>query len=332
LISEKRGQPPRVIEVRDAVREDAPAACEVIRRSISELCEADHRNAPEILRRWLANKTPEIVGWRIMKPGNSVLVALDDDSILAVGSVTDAGEINLNYISPDARFRGVSRAVVTALEARALERGADRRTLLSTETAHRFYESVGYIEDGAPQGRFGTASSYPMSKRLPGHADRRPMVAQDARNGGVRLVRLQPVVDELPADFDTVRAEARAEGYRFLDRLASDWGSGAMRFDRPGEVLLAAYSDGVLAAIGGITIDPIVPDALRMRRFYVRPAFRRTGIGGEIAQALLKSARSIRVVTLNAAVESVPFWEALGFVSQARDGHTHVWRQAEPKR
>ena len=67
-------------------------------------------------------------------------------------------------------------------------------------------------------------------------------------------------------------------------RLASDWASGAMRFDRPGEALLAAYSEGVLAAIGGITIDPIVPDALRMRRFYVRPAFRRTGIGGEIAQ------------------------------------------------
>jgi len=41
--------------------------------------------------------------------GNSVLVAVDDDSILAGGSVTDAGEINLNYISPDARFRGVSR-------------------------------------------------------------------------------------------------------------------------------------------------------------------------------------------------------------------------------
>ena len=56
--------------------------------------------------------------------------------------------------------------------------------------------------------------------------------------------------------------------------------------------------EGVLAAIGGITIDPIVPDALRMRRFYVRPAFRRTGIRGEIAQALLKSARSIPLVTL----------------------------------
>jgi GNAT superfamily N-acetyltransferase len=75
-----------------------------------------------------------------------------------------------------------------------------------------------------------------------------------------------------------------------------------MRFDRPGEALLTAYSAGVLAAIGGITIDPIVPDALRMRRFYVRPAFRRTGIGREIALALLEGAlQRVRVVTLNAA-------------------------------
>ena len=137
----------------------------MIRRSISELCEADHRNDPEILRRWLANKTPEIVGSWIIKPGNSVFAAVDDDSIVAVGAVTDAGEITLNYV-PDARFRGVSRAMLTALEVRALERGADRCTLLSTETAHRFYRAAGYIEDGAPQRKFGTTSSYPMSKRL----------------------------------------------------------------------------------------------------------------------------------------------------------------------
>ena len=137
MISAKRGQPPeydppRVTEIRDAIREDAPAACEVIRRSISELCGADHRNDPEILGRWLANKTQEIVGSWIIKPGNSVLVAVDDNSILAVGAVTDAGEITLNYVSPDVRFRGVSRAMLTALEARTLERGTDRCTLLST--------------------------------------------------------------------------------------------------------------------------------------------------------------------------------------------------------
>jgi hypothetical protein len=92
------------VQIRDAVPEDASAACEVLRRSISELCGADHRNDPEILTRWLANKTPEIVGSWIIEPGNSVLLAVDDDSILAVGAVTDAGEITLNYVSPDARF------------------------------------------------------------------------------------------------------------------------------------------------------------------------------------------------------------------------------------
>ena len=85
---------------------------------ISELCGADHLNDPVILGRWLANKTPEIVASRISRPGNSVLVAVENDSILAVGSVTDTGEITLNYVSPDARFRGASRALLVALETR----------------------------------------------------------------------------------------------------------------------------------------------------------------------------------------------------------------------
>ena len=47
------------MEIRDAVAEDAHAACRVLRRSIAELCHADHRNDPAILSRWLGNKTPE---------------------------------------------------------------------------------------------------------------------------------------------------------------------------------------------------------------------------------------------------------------------------------
>jgi GNAT superfamily N-acetyltransferase len=82
------------------------------------------------------------------------------------GSVTDAGEITLNYVAPDARFRGVSRALLSALEARAVERGNRRCTLTSTETAHRFYQSAGYVDDGAPTGKFGTGSGYPMSKQI----------------------------------------------------------------------------------------------------------------------------------------------------------------------
>jgi GNAT superfamily N-acetyltransferase len=72
----------------------------------------------------------------------------------------------INYVSPDARFRGISRALLGALEARAAERGNIRCTLTSTATAHRFYQANGYVEDGRPDGEFGTTSGYPMVKLL----------------------------------------------------------------------------------------------------------------------------------------------------------------------
>jgi GNAT superfamily N-acetyltransferase len=154
------------VEIRDATPDDAVAACAVLRRSISELCVADHGNDPAILTAWLRNKTPEIVAGWATYPGNSLLVAVEGDAILAVGSVTDAGEITANYVSPNARFRGVSRALIHALEARAMERGNTICTLTSTETAHRFYQSCGYVDSGPLAGKFGTPASYPMFRRV----------------------------------------------------------------------------------------------------------------------------------------------------------------------
>jgi GNAT superfamily N-acetyltransferase len=153
------------MKIRDAVPEDASTVCQIMRRSIAELCAADHKDDPTILQRWLSSKTPEIFkSW--IRPGNSLLVAVEDDRILAVGAVTDAGEITLNYVSPDARFRGVSGALLGALEARAIKRGNERCTFTSTETARHFYLARGYSEDGPAAGNFGTSSGYPMSKRL----------------------------------------------------------------------------------------------------------------------------------------------------------------------
>jgi len=83
-----------------------------------------------------------------------------------VGCVTDAEEITLNYVSSDARFRGVSTKLLTALERRAIERGNRGCTLKSTETARCFYLARGNPEDEPADGKFGTASGYPMSKCL----------------------------------------------------------------------------------------------------------------------------------------------------------------------
>ncbi len=157
------------MEIRDAVAEDAEAACQVLRRSITELCHADHRGDPGILGQWLGNKTPEFFRSWVGQPANSMLVAVEDGKILAVGSVTDAGKIALNYVSPDARFRGISRALLCALEARAAERGNTRCTLTSTATARRFYKANQHVEDGPPVSESGTIAGYPMSKLLTLH-------------------------------------------------------------------------------------------------------------------------------------------------------------------
>jgi GNAT superfamily N-acetyltransferase len=153
------------MEIRDAKAEDAPAAAQVLSRSITELCVADHGHDPTILARWLSNKEPAVVASWIARPNNSILVAVEDDAIIGVGSVADAGHIGLNYVSPVARFRGVSRALLGALEARAMERGSARCTLNSTETARAFYLANGYVIDGPPDHKHGVGG-YPMSKLL----------------------------------------------------------------------------------------------------------------------------------------------------------------------
>ena len=132
----------RTVAIRDATPDDAVAACHVLRESISRLCVADHRNDPAILNAWLANKTPEIVAaWAVQK-GNSLLLAVEGDAVLAVGSVTDAGEITLNYVAPVARFRGVSRALLSG--ARSQSGGARQQAL----HAHKHRDGASLLSVG----------------------------------------------------------------------------------------------------------------------------------------------------------------------------------------
>ncbi len=136
------------------------------------------------------------------------------------------------------------------------------------------------------------------------------------------VLQIAVIDGALPDTFDVLRAEARIEEYRFLDRLATDWTAGALRFDRR------------VVGVGGVTLDPVTPGALRMRRFYIHPAFRRQGIAQRLATTLLDHpSRAGRVITVNAGTADAPaFWEALGFTSDLRDGHTHMRRLPPPWR
>ncbi|MGE0047292.1 MAG: GNAT family N-acetyltransferase [Hyphomonadaceae bacterium] len=129
------------------------------------------------------------------------------------------------------------------------------------------------------------------------------------------------ITDELP-DLSTLRAEARAEGYRHMERLADEWESGAQRFDKPGEALFAVFMEGEVAGIGGVTREPNEPDGavLRARRLYVRPAYRKLGVGRAIAGAIVQEAFdeapalyvNVSAGGSDSQAASV-FWERMGF-------------------
>ena len=154
------------MQIRQASVEDAVEACQIVRRSIAELCHADHQDDPIVLEKWLSNNTTHNMRSWIADPDSYVVVATEGAAIIGVGAITSSGEITLNYVSPDARFRGVSKAILKQLEARAFELGHNTCALTSTETARRFYLSAGYVQFGPPEPSIGKGSSYRMVKQL----------------------------------------------------------------------------------------------------------------------------------------------------------------------
>lgn len=130
------------------------------------------------------------------------------------------------------------------------------------------------------------------------------------------------------AGLDELRAEAQAEGYNFIERLANEWQSGMNRFDAPGEMLCGHLENGLLVAAGGLNRDPFADRAEvgRIRRVYVRPAWREKGIGAALMSALIKEARrSFACVRLRAENPGAArLYERLGFEPIADANATHI--------
>jgi hypothetical protein len=151
-----------VILVRPATLDDVPAMSAVLIGSITELCVADHRNNPEALASWLANKTPEGVSKWFANAANTLLVAERVGELAAVGAYNTERKIILNYVSPKHRFMGVSKAMLAGLEAGL---GPGEATLDSSKTARRFYLDAGWMESGPPE-PYKFVPGYPMRKLL----------------------------------------------------------------------------------------------------------------------------------------------------------------------
>ena len=148
------------LEIRIAASSDAEAACNVLRRSITECCELDHKNDPAILEAWLGNKTPQMVASWFSSPTNFSLIAVSEGEVVGVALLTGAGKLALCYLLPEARGHGVGQALLARMEEQACGWGVKALQLHSTATGHAFFARRGYVDAGKVRSPYGVETVF----------------------------------------------------------------------------------------------------------------------------------------------------------------------------
>jgi putative acetyltransferase len=137
---------------------------------------------------------------------------------------------------------------------------------------------------------------------------------------------IQLITPESPADWQEARLVLRDDaaslnvdlGFQgFEDELAGLPGV----YAQPSGLMLLATVDGAIAGSGAFRPlpDADYPNACEMKRLFVRPAFRRFGLGRIVAQALMDRATeagysSMLLDTLDDMEAARGLYESLGFV------------------
>ena len=141
------------------------------------------------------------------------------------------------------------------------------------------------------------------------------------------MIAIQKI--ELPiSGMESLQSEALAEGYGFIQTLVEQWASAENRFDAPGEILCGHLDQGLLVAVGALNIDPFAGDneIARIRKIYVRPAWRNKGVGRALVTTLVEEARkSFRAVRLRADnMNAARLYEKIGFAPIESPDATHM--------
>ena len=127
---------------------------------------------------------------------------------------------------------------------------------------------------------------------------------------------------------ESLQSEALAEGFGFIQTLVEQWASAENRFDAPGEILCGHLDQGLLVAVGALNIDPFAGDNEigRIRKIYVRPAWRNKGVGRALVTTLVEEARkSFRAVRLRADnMNAARLYEKIGFAPIESPDATHM--------
>lgn len=124
-----------------------------------------------------------------------------------------------------------------------------------------------------------------------------------------------------PAELDEVRALFREYAVevgdcRCFPGFEAELAGLPGEYGAPGGALLLARAAG--RAAGCVALRPISPDAAEMKRLYVHPRFRGTGLGRALAAEVIAAARraghrTLLLDTLPKMTEAIALYRSLGF-------------------
>jgi len=139
--------------------------CNLLIRTIREVCARDYNYDESVITDWLSNKTSENIS-KWIKSDNLSYVVVCRDIIVGFAMLGLKGDILLNYVLPEYLNRGIGKILLNKMEQDARRCGIKAIKVNSSITAKKFYFRNGFAEIGPPKYMGKILGEFPMRKIL----------------------------------------------------------------------------------------------------------------------------------------------------------------------
>jgi putative acetyltransferase len=295
------------ISIRRFRQSDLPAVKKLIDNTI-DICYSAYypKEAVQYFKEYHCNKN-------ILKGAAKrwTIILEDNNHIIGTGTIID-NHIMRVFVNPKFQKRGLGKFIMNKLEDKAISSRVNKVKLDASLPSKKFYDTLGYktcekayvkLENGKK------LHYYKMNKTL-------TKARQDKTKTGLKILNARAgenleAVKKLFEEYrDSLNFDLCFQNFNEeLENLPGEYAPPA------GFLLLAMYQGNTAGCVALRRIDKTICE---MKRLYVRPQFRRQGIGRALAEAVIERAqktgyKQMRLDTAPTMDAARKLYESLGF-------------------